>query len=367
MTTVPTASKDPSDTSSSSPCRVQLVAAGADQTQHLLLQLFGAHLQVTTPTAASGWRLQMVGIDTGLYSSTEVVLPSHLRYAVGELDDHDGDQGGGQGGQQDNTVIGTVTAGRVGFERHRPVLQHRRLDRYRTGDTYIGHQPGAHATAYTHHVQAKIVTLSRALLAEAAVQVSGHHEDDGLRSGRPRPVPVFTTMAPAGVDAARQWRRTTRYVEDSLSDPAAQRSPLLVSTMSRLLATTALAVFPSTVTAATTIEDRRDAHSNTLRRAVAFIESHPDVDISLTDIARAVHVSPRTVQLAFRRHLDTTPLAYLRTVRMEQAHRQLQDASPGDGTTVAAVAARWGLTPSRFTQRYRAVYGVPPSHTLRCE
>jgi transcriptional regulator GlxA family with amidase domain len=71
------------------------------------------------------------------------------------------------------------------------------------------------------------------------------------------------------------------------------------------------------------------------------------------------------VQLAFRRHLNTTPTAYLRQVRLAQAHEALRDAVPGDGVTVTAVAARWGFTPSRFTERYRAAYGVLPSHTLR--
>ncbi|MGY1710312.1 helix-turn-helix domain-containing protein [Geodermatophilus sp. SYSU D00758] len=67
------------------------------------------------------------------------------------------------------------------------------------------------------------------------------------------------------------------------------------------------------------------------------------------------------MQLAFRRHRNTTPTAYLRQVRLAQAHRELRDATPGDGVTVTAVAARWGFTPSRFTERYRAAYGVLPA------
>lgn len=346
--------------SSASSNRVQLAASGPDEAEHLLLRLFGAHLQVAA-AAGSDWLLNMDGVETGLYSSTEVVLPAHLRYAVGDHDDDPDDDHDGQ----DNTVIGTITAGQVGFERLHPTLQRRRLDRYRAGDTYIGHQPRALATAHTHHVRARIITLSRSLLADAAAQVGGRHADDDRGSGRLVGVPTFTTMAPAGVEAALQWRRTTRYVAATLTNPTAGRSPLLITAMGRLLATTALTVFPNTLSTDTTIEDRRDAHSATVRRAVAFIESRLDEDITLADIARAVNVSPRTVQLAFRRHLDTSPLAHLRTVRMEQAHRQLRDASPGDGTTVAGVAARWGLTPSRFTERYRAVYGVLPSHTLR--
>ncbi|MGY1663732.1 helix-turn-helix transcriptional regulator [Geodermatophilus sp. SYSU D00705] len=111
--------------------------------------------------------------------------------------------------------------------------------------------------------------------------------------------------------------------------------------------------------------DRTDGHPGTLRRAITFIEANCDREIGLADIARAAYVTPRAVQLAFRRHLDTTPTAYLRQVRLAQAHRQLRDATPGDGVTVTAVAARRGFTPSRFTERYRAAYGELPSRTLR--
>ena len=76
-------------------------------------------------------------------------------------------------------------------------------------------------------------------------------------------------------------------------------------------------------------------------------------------------MTPRAVQLAFRRHLDTTPLAYLRRVRLHHAHQGLAQASPRNGTTVTAIAYRWGFTsPSRFAAAYRAVYGVSPSDTL---
>ncbi len=51
-------------------------------------------------------------------------------------------------------------------------------------------------------------------------------------------------------------------------------------------------------------------------------------DIGLSDIAAAVGVTPRSVQYTFRRHLGTTPLEYLRRVRLDRAHRDLQAADP---------------------------------------
>jgi transcriptional regulator GlxA family with amidase domain len=64
--------------------------------------------------------------------------------------------------------------------------------------------------------------------------------------------------------------------------------------------------------------------------------------------------------------MDTTPMAYLRRARLDHAHRDLLQASPGDGTTVTTVSYRWGFSsPSRFAQHYRAAYGIAPFETLR--
>jgi anti-anti-sigma factor len=111
--------------------------------------------------------------------------------------------------------------------------------------------------------------------------------------------------------------------------------------------------------------DRSQAATGTVGRAVAFIEERAGDDISVADIAGAAFVTVRAVQLAFRRYLGTTPLGYLRRVRLERAHQQLLSADP-DRTTVTAVAADWHFTnTSRFTAYYRATYGVSPAQTLR--
>ncbi|GAA1169090.1 hypothetical protein GCM10009584_07550 [Ornithinimicrobium humiphilum] len=138
-------------------------------------------------------------------------------------------------------------------------------------------------------------------------------------------------------------------------------TPLLDAAASRLLAATALATFPSTYRPPDLRRDSADAHPRALRRALAHIDGHLDRDLSLADAAA---VSVRTLQLAFQRHLGTTPSAYLRRARLEQAHRDLLRSSPEE-TTVAA-AARWGfLSSSRFAAHYQQVYAQPPSRTLR--
>ncbi len=181
---------------------------------------------------------------------------------------------------------------------------------------------------------------------------------------------------PASPQLNRRWQRVLDFVAaDSVApeeaadvvDGAGVADHSLVSAgLGQLLAATFLSVFPTDVPVEPTVLDRRDAHSRTLRRAIAFIEAHPQQDITVAEIARAASVTPRAVQLAFRRHLGTTPTAYLKLVRLHQAHRDLQAADPARGDRVVTVATRWGFASmSRFAADYRAVFGHSPSHTLR--
>ena len=94
-------------------------------------------------------------------------------------------------------------------------------------------------------------------------------------------------------------------------------------------------------------------------------DAHAANDISLADIAEAVHVTPRAVQYMFRRHLETTPLQYLRRVRLHHAHQELRGTDRMQ-ETVTAIAARWGFVHTgRFAVLYRQTYGQSPHTTLR--
>jgi AraC-like DNA-binding protein len=139
---------------------------------------------------------------------------------------------------------------------------------------------------------------------------------------------------------------------------------LVLGHVSRLLAAVALSTFPNSATTGPTPHDRADNQPVLLRRAIEFIDANVIEDIGLADIAEAVHVTERAVQYMFRRHLDTTPLRYLREVRLHYAHEDLLIAN-GRQDTVTAIAARWGfMHTGRFAVFYRQTYGHSPRTTL---
>ncbi|MEU6682806.1 AraC family transcriptional regulator [Streptomyces sp. NPDC046832] len=252
------------------------------------------------------------------------------------------------------TELVTIDVFQEGFyERY----EHEMTQRYGPGDVAVVLAPGtSYRAASGDRLRAHAVTLPPDLLREQAPEAPG---------GPPRPL-RFLDPTPARGAAADVWRSATTYVRRLLTDPGTSASPLLVANAARLLAQTALAVFPNTLLAGTApaVRDGADATPETVRRAVAFIEANADRDIGVAQIAAAAYVTPRAVQYAFRRHLDATPLAYLRRVRLDAAHRDLLAAEPRS-TTVTEIAARWGFAhPGHFSVHYRDAYRTTPSNTL---
>jgi transcriptional regulator GlxA family with amidase domain len=148
-------------------------------------------------------------------------------------------------------------------------------------------------------------------------------------------------------------------------DPFAAQSKLIASAVQQYLATSMLATFPHNGLLEPTIEDRRDTTPILLRRAIAFVDDNAHQGITITDIANHIYVTPRAVQLMFRKHRDCTPSEYLRKVRLHHAH---VDLLAGDRmkTTVTEIAHRWGFTHvGRFAVLYREQYGASPHLTLR--
>jgi AraC-like DNA-binding protein len=99
-----------------------------------------------------------------------------------------------------------------------------------------------------------------------------------------------------------------------------------------------------------------------ISKAARLIEDHCAEPIGTPDIAEAVGLSVRSLQEGFRRHLDTTPMAYLRQARLRRVRESLMD---GSALSVTEAGTRWGLAHlGRLSTEYRAAFGESPSETL---
>ncbi|MER6653608.1 helix-turn-helix domain-containing protein [Streptomyces sp. NPDC000971] len=229
-----------------------------------------------------------------------------------------------------------------------------RNDVYDPGETFLIAPPDRPYTGALHSARYTITMFDPALLDRVAA--AGANSDGPVR---------LTGQRPVDAAANRRLGSTVAFLRDQvLTGPAVEG--LVVATAVQHLAAVTLSALPSiTAQEEDHRTDSRDAHTETLRRAKAFIEENAHRTIALADIAAAAFVTPRAVQYAFSRHTDTTPLGHLRHVRLTRAHSDLVKADP-HVSSVTRIAAAWGFPHvGRFAAAYRRHYGVTPAVTLR--
>ncbi len=102
-----------------------------------------------------------------------------------------------------------------------------------------------------------------------------------------------------------------------------------------------------------------------VRRAEAFIAANIERPITMDDVVAAAGSSARSIYAGFRRFRDTTPMAYLKQLRLLRAHDELLAADP-TRQTVTEIAMKWRFFHlGYFAAGYRRRFGEPPSATLR--
>jgi len=102
-----------------------------------------------------------------------------------------------------------------------------------------------------------------------------------------------------------------------------------------------------------------------LKRVIEAMRASPETPFTAAALAEIAGVSVRTLQAAFQTHVNLSPMAYLRDLRLERVHAELVASEPSC-TSVTEVAHRWGFTHlGRFATTYSQKYGAHPSETLR--
>ncbi|MEU1817573.1 AraC family transcriptional regulator [Streptomyces roseifaciens] len=220
------------------------------------------------------------------------------------------------------------------------------LDPYRSFQVHWA--PGARMTT---------VRLDREMVERAAADALGI---DGSVRAR------FSLNGTTSAAASRSWAGISAAVHrEVLGEGVARSSPLVAGHLTQSTAAILMQTH-ELITQGVDAQRPGEVAHPAVRRAMALAEERADQPLTLADLAAAARVSPRALQEAFRRHVDSTPLGYLREVRLGRAHQELV-AARGDGdVTVAEVAYRWGFNNlGRFAGYYQRRYGHPPSRTLR--
>lgn len=86
--------------------------------------------------------------------------------------------------------------------------------------------------------------------------------------------------------------------------------------------------------------------------------------MSIPSLSEEVHVSERELERLFRKHLNITPSAYYRNLRLEQARQLLQQTN----RSITNIAVSCGFTSaSHFSRTYHSKFDVAPSRDRRVE
>jgi len=114
-----------------------------------------------------------------------------------------------------------------------------------------------------------------------------------------------------------------------------------------------------TVAAASESAVRMGSQQRAVAEAVRFILENYSREVSLNDIAEAVHLSPFHVARLFKQALGVSPHQYLIQVRVNSA-RSLLAAGSGERSLAEVASAVGFADQSHLTRHFKRILGVTP-------
>jgi AraC-like DNA-binding protein len=216
------------------------------------------------------------------------------------------------------------------------------------GDTTI--------TRWAAHGRTIVLKIERCAIDDALSEVLGREISSQID---------FTPTMPVTTCAARDWTNLVRCFNEQVFRPDSLLSrpivglPFVESLVRGLLVA---ADHPQRVAVET---EAPQPAPRTIRTAIEIMEADAHLPLTVTSVAARTHVSVRSLQDGFSRHLGMSPTRYLREIRLRRAHQALLDSDPSTDT-VASVARLWGFTNlGRFAAAHAGRYGETPAITLR--
>lgn len=236
--------------------------------------------------------------------------------------------------------------------------RHRGAEATATSELATIFQPEGEAVVTRWHANSRIlpVRLGRAAVHEALGSLLGHPDIVSIPFAA-----TMDTMRGLG----RSWARSIRTLSRTVAGPDdVLTHPLITAPLSESLIR-GLLLAADHPYRHMLIQHSQPPRDRVVRTAVEMIEASPRAPLTISMLAKRSHVSVRALQLGFRRHLDMSPMAYVRMVRLRHAHEELRAADPSR-TTVTSIAHRWGFSNvGRFADEHASKYGELPSETLR--
>lgn len=204
--------------------------------------------------------------------------------------------------------------------------------------------------------ETRALVLSYGGVSEHCAKLLGRDLDQAL---------LFKTDFDLDSAAGQTWLRAVHYAASEFGNPYSlvRNVPEVRQQLEQMLLTTLLLGHESNYSDAL-LRPQSAAAPFYVKRAEAFIEAHFAEPLSTADIAAHAGISARSLQNGFRKYRDTTPMNFLRHVRLRRVHEALLMADPS-AEMVTEIALAYGFSHmGEFGTLYKRAFGVTPSHTL---
>ena len=199
-----------------------------------------------------------------------------------------------------------------------------------------------------------VIRIDRHLVEREFRALTGCEEAEGIE---------FDPLPPEGMARAATLGHFARMLCDDHNPSSELEHPLVRNRIASALVSTLLVSMPHNRRRALDVAATSIAPFF-VRRAEHFIEANAGNAIDLEDLAEVAGVSARALQMGFRRFRNSTPMAYLRAVRLELARAKLAQAKRNGGC-IASVAHLCGFGHlGRFAADYKARFNESPSQTF---
>ncbi|WP_067521696.1 AraC family transcriptional regulator [Endozoicomonas ascidiicola] len=102
---------------------------------------------------------------------------------------------------------------------------------------------------------------------------------------------------------------------------------------------------------------RHNTHLARLERAMKYMHEHYDQSLDVERLASMANMSPSTFHRNFRNMTSSSPMQYLKKLRLSKARELLQD----QGVRVKQAAAEVGYeSPTQFSREFKRYFGLTP-------
>lgn len=160
------------------------------------------------------------------------------------------------------------------------------------------------------------------------------------------------------------WRALVQFLASSAFSDHASQHVLIARQVEDLLITTLLSQHPHNYSQALS----GPAHTppiHYVKRAEEYILAHYSEPITVDMLARHAAISSRSLHKGFQQYKGTSPMGFLRLVRLQKVREKLLRArEAGQTVQITRLALNAGFSHlGHFTQAYRAQFGETPSQT----